>query len=149
MKGKEYMSVARGDAAGQAATAKAAAPKTEFKFIGKPTPRVDGREIVTGRARYTPDIKLQGLLIGKILRSPYAAAEVVSIDLAPALALPGVRAALKLAEGKVRYAGQQVASAGTDQGRVQDAPLRRRRRAGPRRGRAAGAGRPAQSRQAQ
>ena len=123
MKGKEYMSVARGEAAGQAATAKAAAkkpaaqptapqpePKPEFKIIGRPTPRVDGREIVTGRARYTHDIKLQGLLIGKVLRSPYAAAEVVSIDLAPALALPGVRAALKLAEGKVRYAGQQVAA---------------------------------------
>jgi xanthine dehydrogenase YagR molybdenum-binding subunit len=118
MKGKEYMSVAHGDAAGQAAAKKPAAqpaapqpePKPEFKFIGKPTPRVDGREIVTGRARYTHDIKLQGLLIGKILRSPYAAAEVVSIDLAPALALPGVRAALKLVEGKVRYAGQQVAA---------------------------------------
>ena len=50
------------------------------------------------------------MLIGKILRSPYAAAEVVSIDLAPALAVPGVMAALKLAEGKVRYAGQQVAA---------------------------------------
>ncbi len=50
------------------------------------------------------------MLVGKILRSPHAAAEVVSIDLAPALAVPGVRAALKLAEGKVRYAGQQVAA---------------------------------------
>ncbi|OGD11510.1 MAG: hypothetical protein A2W20_09560 [Candidatus Aminicenantes bacterium RBG_16_66_30] len=78
--------------------------------MGKPTARVDGREIVTGRAKYTHDIKLRGMLIGKILRSPYAAAEIVSIDLAPALALPGVMAALKLAEGKVRYAGQQVAA---------------------------------------
>src|SRR4030042_1975692 len=69
-----------------------------------------GREVVTGRATYTQDIKLRGMLIGKILRSPYAAAEVVGLDLAPALALPGVFAALKLAEGKVRYAGQQVAA---------------------------------------
>ena len=82
----------------------------DYKYIGKPTARVDGREIVTGRAKYTHDIKLRGMLIGKILRSPYAAAEIVSIDLAPALALPGVMAALKLAEGKVRYAGQQVAA---------------------------------------
>ncbi len=50
------------------------------------------------------------MLIGKILRSPRAAAEIVSIDLAPALAVPGVMGALKLAEGKVRYAGQQVAA---------------------------------------
>jgi len=82
----------------------------EYRLIGKPTPRVDGREIVTGRAKYTHDVRLPGLLIGRILRSPRAAAEVVSINLAPALAEPGVLAALKLAEGKVRYAGQQVAA---------------------------------------
>ncbi|NTU51912.1 MAG: hypothetical protein HGA94_05690, partial [Candidatus Aminicenantes bacterium] len=124
MKGKEYISVARGDAEGQARVAAAAPEKPaakpaepkpepkapEFNHIGKPTARVDGREIVTGRARFTHDIKLQGMLIGKILRSPRAAAEVVSIDLAPALALPGVMAALKLADVKVRYAGQQVAA---------------------------------------
>ncbi len=124
MRGKEYMSVARGEATGAAGQAKAAAAKPaakpaepqpepkapEYKHIGKPTRRVDGREVVTGRAKFTQDVKLQGMLIGKILRSPHAAAEVVSIDLAPALALPGVMAALKLAEGKVRYAGQQVAA---------------------------------------
>ncbi|MBP1769600.1 MAG: xdhA 3, partial [Candidatus Aminicenantes bacterium] len=82
----------------------------EFRHIGKITPRVDGREIVTGRATYTHDVRLRGMLIGKILRSPRAAAEVVSIDLAPALAVPGVKAALKLADGKVSYAGQQVAA---------------------------------------
>jgi xanthine dehydrogenase YagR molybdenum-binding subunit len=121
MRGKAYTSYARGDEAGQARPApKKPAPKPEapaaeakrpeYKYIGKSTARVDGREIVTGRAKYTHDIKLQGMLIGKILRSPRAAAEVVSIDLAPALALPGVLAALKLADGKVRYAGQQVAA---------------------------------------
>ncbi len=120
MRGKAYISYARGDAERQARPAKAAAvpppatqpepPKPVFSHIGKATPRVDGREIVTGRAKFTHDIKLQGMLIGKILRSPHAAAEVVAIDLAPALAVPGVRAALKLAEGKVRYAGQQVAA---------------------------------------
>ena len=120
MRGKAYTSYARGDAERQARPVKAApvppaAPKPEppkpaFVHIGKPTPRVDGREIVTGRARYTHDVRLRGMLIGKILRSPRAAAEVVSIDLAPALAVPGVKAALKLADGKVRYAGQQVAA---------------------------------------
>ena len=95
MNSKEYM-------------AEAKAP--EYRLIGKSTSRIDGREIVTGRAKYTQDVKLRGMLIGKILRSPRAAAEVVSIDLAPALAVPGVMAAMKLAEGKVRYAGQQVAA---------------------------------------
>jgi xanthine dehydrogenase YagR molybdenum-binding subunit len=122
MNSKDYIAEARGAGTGQAARAKppikaaaeappaAEAKAPEFRFIGQPTPRVDGREIVTGRAKYTQDIKLRGMLIGRILRSPHAAAEVVSIDLAPALALPGVMAALKLADGKVRYAGQQVAA---------------------------------------
>ena len=123
MNSKDYIAEARGGTTRQAARPKpqaqapaaaaqpaAPAKAPEYKYIGKPTARVDGREIVTGRAKYTHDIKLRGMLIGKILRSPYAAAEIVSIDLAPALALPGVMAALKLAEGKVRYAGQQVAA---------------------------------------
>ena len=82
----------------------------EFKFIGKPTARIDGRKIVTGQAKYTHDVRLRGMLAGKILRSPHAAAEVVSVDLGPAKSLPGVLAALQLTEGKVRYAGQQVAA---------------------------------------
>ena len=113
-----YMEEARGQAMRPqrpAQTASEAAPPPEakapeYRYIGKPTRRIDGREVVTGRATYTQDVKLKDMLIGKILRSPHAAAEVVSIDLTPALALPGVLAALKLAEGKVRYAGQQVAA---------------------------------------
>ena len=123
MNTKEYMAEARGDAQGQTAKSKpqgqaaAAAPKPapeitapEYRLIGKSTSRIDGREVVTGGAKYTHDVKLRGMLIGKIVRSPRAAAEIVSIDLAPALALPGVMGAIKLAEGKVRYAGQQVAA---------------------------------------
>ncbi len=128
MNSKDYMAEARGDAAKRAdktpqqAKAPAAKPQTppaapkapdkapDYRLIGRPTRRVDGREIVTGRARFTQDVKLRGMLVGKVLRSPYAAAEVAAVDLAPALALPGVKAALKLAEGKVRYAGQQVAA---------------------------------------
>jgi len=117
MNSKQYQAETRGLEDAQAAKPAAAAPEPapaakapEYKYIGKSTSRLDGRKIVTGRAKYTHDIKLRGMLIGKILRSPRAAAEIVSIDLAPALAVPGVKAALKLAEGKVRYAGQQVAA---------------------------------------
>ncbi|MGZ5514599.1 MAG: xanthine dehydrogenase family protein molybdopterin-binding subunit, partial [Candidatus Aminicenantales bacterium] len=104
---------ARAAAAAQAAKPAEPAPamkSPDYRYIGKPCTRVDGRMIVTGQAKYTHDVKLRGMLIGKILRSPRAAAEIISIDLAPALAVPGALAALKLAEGKVRYAGQQVAA---------------------------------------
>ncbi|UCC39871.1 MAG: xanthine dehydrogenase family protein molybdopterin-binding subunit [Candidatus Aminicenantes bacterium] len=84
--------------------------KGEFKIIGKSTPRIDGKKIVTGRARYTHDIKFRGMLHGKILRSPHACAELVSIDLSKAQSLPGVKAVLQLKKGKVTYAGEQVAA---------------------------------------
>jgi xanthine dehydrogenase YagR molybdenum-binding subunit len=88
----------------------AAGPRPAYRLIGKRTPRIDGRKIVTGRAEYVQDIKLKGMLCGKILRSPHAAAEVVSVDLSAAQAQPGVLAVLKLTDGRVRYAGQQVAA---------------------------------------
>ena len=82
----------------------------DFKLIGQPTPRVDGRLVVTGRAKYTHDIQFEDMLIGKILRCPYAAAEIVSLDLSRAQSLPGVKAVLKLKDGRVKYEGEQVAA---------------------------------------
>lgn len=87
-----------------------ATPAGEFKHIGKYTPRIDGAKIVTGRARYTHDLYFDDMLHGKLLRSPHASAEIVSIDLGPALAHPEVKAALKLKEsGRVRWVGDPVA----------------------------------------
>ena len=62
--------------------------------IGKPVPRRDLPEKLTGQARYTADIKLPGMLHGKILRSPYPHARVLSVDTAAAARLPGVHALL-------------------------------------------------------
>lgn len=74
-------------------------------------PRVDALEKVTGRAKYTVDMKLPHQLEGKILRSPHPHALVQSIDSTAALALEGVVAVADLMEGKkrVRYVGQPVA----------------------------------------
>jgi xanthine dehydrogenase YagR molybdenum-binding subunit len=84
--------------------------KEEFKIVGKPNPRIDGKKIVTGQALYTHDIKLRGMLCGKILRSPHACAEVVSVDLSEAENLSGVQAVLQLKKERVNYAGEQVAA---------------------------------------
>jgi xanthine dehydrogenase YagR molybdenum-binding subunit len=81
-----------------------------FHIIGQYTKRIDGKKIVTGHARYTHDIKLKDMLIGKILRSPHAKAEVLSVDLSGAKNLPGVKAALQVSRGNIQYAGQQVAA---------------------------------------
>jgi xanthine dehydrogenase YagR molybdenum-binding subunit len=109
----EYMAEARpeGDQAAAAAPAVPATPvpEGEFKHIGKYTPRLDGAKIVTGAARFTHDLFFDGMLYAKILRSPHAAAEVVSVDLAGAQAYPGVMGVLRLKEGRVRWAGEPIA----------------------------------------
>ena len=87
-----------------------APPEEDFQIIGSLKPRVDGRLIVTGKALYTHDLSLDKLLYGKVLRSPYAAAEVVSIDLHEAQNLLGVQAVLQLKEGLVKYEGEPVAA---------------------------------------
>lgn len=63
-----------------------------YQVIGTRPIRHDGIDKVTGRAKYGADIQLSGLIYGVVLRSPHAHARIKSIDVAPALALPGVRA---------------------------------------------------------
>jgi xanthine dehydrogenase YagR molybdenum-binding subunit len=84
--------------------------KNKFEIIGHYTKRIDGEKIVTGQAPFIHDIKLRGMLIGKILRSPHAKAEIVSVDLNAAERLKGVEAILQVNRGKILYAGQQVAA---------------------------------------
>ena len=64
----------------------------EFNVVGTRPIRQDGAEKVTGRARYSADINLPGMLYAKILRSPHAHARIRSIDTSKAEAMSGVRA---------------------------------------------------------
>ena len=68
------------------------------RIIGKPTPKKDGAEKVTGRTRYLHDLVLPRLAHGKILRSPHPHARLVRIDTRRAAALPGVLAVLTAAD---------------------------------------------------
>ena len=62
--------------------------------VGHATPRIDAVERVTGRAKYTSDVQLPGMLYAKVLRSPHPHARIRAIDTSKARALPGVRAIL-------------------------------------------------------
>ena len=62
----------------------------KYDVIGTRPIRHDGADKVTGRAKYGADIQLNGLLQGKILRSPHAHAIIKSIDTSKAEKLPGV-----------------------------------------------------------
>ncbi|MFN8558054.1 MAG: xanthine dehydrogenase family protein molybdopterin-binding subunit [Dehalococcoidia bacterium] len=68
--------------------------RPDYKVIGTRPIRHDGVDKVTGRAKYGADIKLAGMLHGRILRSPHAHARILRIDTSKAEALPGVKAVM-------------------------------------------------------
>ena len=105
----------------------------KYTVINTPLHNIDGVAKVTGRATYTFDVKLPGMLYGKILRSPYPHARILNIDTSKAERLIGVKAVVTgkdtlgikqgiwrrypelcdeeiLAREKVRYIGEPVAA---------------------------------------
>src|SRR5438270_1903591 len=100
----------------------------EFSIIGKSVALIDSAAKTTGAGKYTDDLSLPGMLIGKILHSPLPHARITRIDTSKALALEGVVAVVvgkdapnpygilpvghdetALAVDKVRYVGDNVA----------------------------------------
>jgi isoquinoline 1-oxidoreductase len=65
-------------------------PAGEWKVEGTSAPKVDGRAIVSGKLSYSSDIKRPGMLHGKVLRPETLRAELASVDLKAAEAMPGV-----------------------------------------------------------
>ncbi len=65
-----------------------------YQYIGKARKLVEGMEKVTGRARYAGDVNLPGMLHIRLVYSPYAHANILSIDTDDAAAMPGVVAVL-------------------------------------------------------
>ena len=66
----------------------------ELQVVGQRIPKRDALDKVTGRARYIQDLKLPGMLYGKILYSKYPHAQIVRLDTSQAEKLPGVRVVL-------------------------------------------------------
>ncbi|MCK5162262.1 MAG: molybdopterin-dependent oxidoreductase, partial [Desulfobacula sp.] len=67
---------------------------SEFSVVGKRIPKLDAAQKAMGRAEYIQDVKMPGMLYGKILYSKYPNANIVKIDTSKALALAGVHAVL-------------------------------------------------------
>ena len=65
-------------------------PVKEWKVLGTPAPRPNGRDIVTGAHKFPSDISRPGMLYGKILRAPSYGARLTSIDLEPAKSMKDV-----------------------------------------------------------
>ena len=73
--------------------------KSKRTLLGTRVSRLDGPDKVSGKAKYTSDLKRPGQLYAKFLRSPYAHAKVVSIDISAAEKMPGVKA-IKICQNK-------------------------------------------------
>ncbi|MBZ5600194.1 MAG: molybdopterin-dependent oxidoreductase [Acidobacteriia bacterium] len=101
---------------------------SDFSIIGKPTAMVDAAGKTTGAGKYTDDLSLPGMLVGRILHSPYPHARIKRIDTTRAEKLDGVMAVVigqdaptpygilpvghdehALCTDKVRYVGDNVA----------------------------------------
>lgn len=65
-------------------------PPEQWRILGASVPKVNGRAFVTGEHRYTSDLKLPGMLYGKVLRPPAFGATLVSVDTREAESMPGV-----------------------------------------------------------
>ncbi|MCD4781898.1 MAG: molybdopterin-dependent oxidoreductase [Candidatus Omnitrophica bacterium] len=62
--------------------------------VGKSVPRIDGKGLVTGQTKFTYDMQLPNMLVGKMLRSPHPHARILNIDTSKAQKLPGVKAVI-------------------------------------------------------
>src|SRR5271168_2149538 len=101
---------------------------SDFSIIGNRTAMIDAAAKTTGAGKYTDDLSLPGMLVGKILHSPFPHARIKRIDTSRAKALDGVVAIVTgedapnqygilpvghdetaLAVEKVRYIGDNVA----------------------------------------
>lgn len=96
-----------------------------YRYIGKHVSRADGRDLVSGRRPFIDDVRIPGMLMARVLRSPYPHANIVKIDTTKAKAAPGVRAVLtykdapdwkcglpqhrKVLDQRVRFTGDSVA----------------------------------------
>ena len=73
-------------------------------YVGRPLKRFEDPRLVTGQGSFVDDLRLPGMLHAVVLRSPHAHARILSLDAAPARALPGVAAVLTASDiaGAVR-----------------------------------------------
>jgi nicotinate dehydrogenase subunit B len=62
----------------------------DWKIAGKTVPKINGRSFITGKHQYVSDMKLPGMLYGKILRPPSYDAKLLEADVSKAKAMTGV-----------------------------------------------------------
>jgi xanthine dehydrogenase molybdenum-binding subunit len=78
-------------------------PEITYTYIGKRgVRRIDGCAKASGKAVYTRDVQVPGMLYAKVMRSPYAHAKILSMDTRKAESLPGVRGILRYDDPEIK-----------------------------------------------
>jgi len=88
-------------------------PNDKHRLLNHPLTRVDAPAKVTGTAVYSYDVRLPGMLHGRILRSPYAHARVKHIDVSAAKRIAGVRAVVTVQQMRAQDPSSAPASGGS------------------------------------
>ena len=85
-------------------------PQGQRQLIGKSISRIDGPAKSSGRAKYSYDMNLPGMLYGKSVRCPYAHARVKSIDTSEAEKIPGVKGIVIVQKpgAEIQWAGDEI-----------------------------------------
>jgi CO/xanthine dehydrogenase Mo-binding subunit len=109
--------------------------QSQYKILGSRVPDVRAVERVTGATVYSVDVIKPGMLTGRVVRSPYAHAEIVNIDTSAAESLPGVKAVvtyedapaipfpgynLYVLDNTVRFVGEEVAAVAAETEEIAD-----------------------------
>ena len=81
--------------------------RADLDVLNRDIPRIDGPDKATGRAVYTHDVRIPGMLYAALVRHPVPRARIESIDVSAAEALPGVVHVLQVknAGDELRYSG--------------------------------------------
>jgi putative selenate reductase molybdopterin-binding subunit len=87
-----YVAAVIGAAPSYTKVSSASSAVSALNVVGHATPKIDSIDRATGKAQYTGDIQLPGMLYARVLRSPHAHARIRKIDTSRAAALPGVKA---------------------------------------------------------
>jgi xanthine dehydrogenase YagR molybdenum-binding subunit len=98
-------------------------PREAHTLLNKDVPRVDGPVKVSGRAVYSHDVRLPGMLFARVLCSPYPVAT-VTYDVEAAKKMPGVGALVDLGVKDVKWLGQPVVALAADTPERADDALR-------------------------
>ncbi len=127
----------------------AATHRETWHVVGKPEPKVDAVKLAQGRPVFAGDLQLRGMLVAKLLRSPYPHARIRRIDASKARSLPGVHAVLTFEDvprvvystagqshpipgpldrvsfdNKVRFVGDRVAAVAAESEEIAEEALR-------------------------